>query len=304
MNDLNCCECDSAADCRTNRPGHEVRALGLALAVTLGGVGIILGGWRVMVAAQVRLTPGHDFAERMALLPTNKPAAGTLEAETFERGRTHFGASCLACHGPEGLGVRGLGKDLVHSVFVATKSDGEMVKFLATGRAADDPLNTTKVPMPPRGGNAAFTDGDLRDIVVYVRGLQDPRRVPAGVAVQATPQALAAQVPTNFGEGLSADDKEWLEFGKTTFASSCTACHGAAATGIPGMGKDLVHSEFIKKLSDDELLAFIKRGRDPNDPLNTTKVAMPPKGGNPALDDEKLDSIVFFLRILQESATQ
>lgn len=292
-----------AVDCTRTAPGHEGRALGLALAVTLGGVAVILGGWKLMMAAQVRLTPGHDYAEKLALLPTNKSPAATLDSAAFERGRTHFGASCLACHGPEGLGVRGLGKDLVHSVFVATKSDSEMAKFLATGRAVDDPLNTTKVPMPPRGGNPAFTDADLRDIVVYVRGLQDPRRVPEGLALKAEPQALAAQVPANFGEGLSADDKEWLEFGKQTFASSCTACHGPAGTGMPGMGKDLVHSEFVKKLSDDELIAFIKRGRDPNDPLNTTKVAMPPKGGNPALDDEKLDAIVFFLRILQETAT-
>jgi disulfide bond formation protein DsbB len=57
-------------------------------------------------------------------------------------------------------------------------------------------------------------------------------------------------------------------------------------------------SEFIADKSDDELIAFIKVGRDPSDPLNTTGVAMPPKGGNPALSDEDLQDIIAFIRTI------
>ena len=52
--------------------------------------------------------------------------------------------------------------------------------------------------------------------------------------------------------------------------------------------------------TDDELVAFIKVGRDPSDPLNTTGVAMPPKAGNPALTDDDLYDVVAFVRTLQK----
>ena len=48
------------------------------------------------------------------------------------------------------------------------------------------------------------------------------------------------------------------------------------------------------------MVDFIKVGRDPSDPLNTTGVAMPPKGGNPALDEEDLYDIVAFIRVIQK----
>jgi hypothetical protein len=64
----------------------------------------------------------------------------------------------------------------------------------------------------------------------------------------------------------------------------------------------MVNSEFIRSKSDDELLAFLKVGRAPWDPENTTKVQMPPRGGNPTLDDQKLRDVIAFLRLVQESA--
>jgi disulfide bond formation protein DsbB len=69
---------------------------------------------------------------------------------------------------------------------------------------------------------------------------------------------------------------------------------------VPGLGKDLTTSEFITGLSDDELLDFIKRGRDMSDPLNTTGIAMPPKGGNPALTDGQIVDIIAYLRSIQK----
>lgn len=91
--------------------------------------------------------------------------------------------------------------------------------------------------------------------------------------------------------------------GEQRYKSSCAACHGNDGRGLPNIGKDLVTGEFSRTQSDDALLAFIKVGRDASDPLNTTKVAMPPKGGNPALDDEALRAIVAHLRTLQQQST-
>ena len=87
--------------------------------------------------------------------------------------------------------------------------------------------------------------------------------------------------------------------GKQALASACTACHGPDAKGLPNLGRNLHANEFVKTSSDEALVAFIKTGRSASDPLNTTKVDMPPKGGNPALKDSDLDDIVAFLRTLQ-----
>jgi disulfide bond formation protein DsbB len=88
--------------------------------------------------------------------------------------------------------------------------------------------------------------------------------------------------------------------GQKLFTSTCSACHGPAGEGLPGLGKDMTTSEFIAGKSDDELVAFIKVGRDPSDPLNTTGVAMPPKGGNPALSDEDLYHLVAYMRSIHK----
>lgn len=88
--------------------------------------------------------------------------------------------------------------------------------------------------------------------------------------------------------------------GEAIFAKSCSSCHGKDAKGLPNLGKDLTASEFAKGMSDAELVAFIKKGRDASDPANTTGVAMPPKGGNPALSDDDLAGVVAYLRTLEK----
>jgi disulfide bond formation protein DsbB len=88
------------------------------------------------------------------------------------KGQENFTA-CSACHGPAGEGVPGLGKDMTHSEFIASKTDEELVEFIKTGRPASDPLNTTGVDMPPKGGNPALSEEDLYDIVAYIRTIHE-----------------------------------------------------------------------------------------------------------------------------------
>lgn len=109
-----------------------------------------------------------------------------------------------------------------------------------------------------------------------------------GDAAEAEADASSA-IPTPSGDP---------EMGKTLFMETCSACHGQDALGVTGLGKDLTTSTFVHDMSDDELLAFLKIGRPVSDPLNTTGVDMPPKGGNPALDDAKLLDIIAFIRSL------
>lgn len=86
-------------------------------------------------------------------------------------GQKHF-STCAGCHGPDAKGLPNLGKDLTTSTFVSGKTDAELVDFLKVGRAADAPDNTTHVAMPPKGGNPALSDDDLKDVVAYMRSLQ------------------------------------------------------------------------------------------------------------------------------------
>ncbi len=87
--------------------------------------------------------------------------------------------------------------------------------------------------------------------------------------------------------------------GKGLFSTTCAGCHGPNGEGVQGLGKAFAGSEFLQGINDSDLLAFIKKGRSPSDPANTTGVDMPPKGGNPALSDDDLRDIIAFLRTLQ-----
>ena len=60
----------------------------------------------------------------------------------------------------------------IANAFVADRSDTEMLAFVKTGRPASDPLNTTGVDMPPKGGNPALSDQDLMDVIAHVRTLK------------------------------------------------------------------------------------------------------------------------------------
>lgn len=97
--------------------------------------------------------------------PTNGdgPSAG--------RGEELYNGSCIACHGPGGVGVEGLGKPWVGSEFINNSTDEELIEFLKVGRPADHPDNTTGIAMMPRGGNPSLTDEDLADLVAYMRQL-------------------------------------------------------------------------------------------------------------------------------------
>ena len=106
------------------------------------------------------------------------------------------------------------------------------------------------------------------------------------------PAATATTVPA------TPSNEEVIALGEKEFGA-CASCHGADGTGVTGLGKNLVGSEFMTSISDSDLATLIKTGRPTSDPANTTGVDMPPKGGNPALNDEKIDGLVAYIRSIQ-----
>jgi len=128
----------------------------------------------------------------------------------------------------------------------------------------------------------------------------EPTPTPAPTATEAAPaaeEATPVAAEASSGESASQGDPEK---GQQLFVGTCSACHGPTGEGIEGLGKDMTTSDFIAGLSDAELVEFVKTGRDTNDPANTTGVAMPPKGNNPALTDEQLMDIVAYIRSIHK----
>ena len=101
-----------------------------------------------------------------------KPAvAAALDPAAVKAGKTTFMMVCAACHNPKATGIKGLGKPLIGSAFFNGHTDAELLKFLQTGRPVTDPLNTTGVIMPARGGRPTLTDTDLANVIAYIRSL-------------------------------------------------------------------------------------------------------------------------------------
>jgi mono/diheme cytochrome c family protein len=101
----------------------------------------------------------------------NHAATVALNPEAVKAGKNIFMTVCATCHGVKATGIKGLGKPLIGSVFFNGHTDAELLKFVQTGRPVTDPLNTTGVPMPARGGRPSLTDTDLTNVIAYIRSL-------------------------------------------------------------------------------------------------------------------------------------
>jgi disulfide bond formation protein DsbB len=130
----------------------------------------------------------------------------------------------------------------------------------------------------------------------------------AGAAMIATVAlvigVIALFLPTGGGSGDAGGGGDSgggggdVAAGQETYNASCASCHGQDALN-PTVGKDLIASTFVADTADGDLVTFIEQGRGTDDPANTTGVAMPAKGGNPALTSEELQSVVAYLKSLQ-----
>ncbi|MGN6370277.1 MAG: cytochrome c oxidase subunit 3 [Phycisphaerae bacterium] len=90
------------------------------------------------------------------------------------------------------------------------------------------------------------------------------------------------------------------ETGAGYFSQTCAGCHGADGAGKPNQGANLRASRFIAGKTDEQLLQFVRGGRLPTDPDSVLKLTMPPRGGNPTLDDQKLLDIITYLRTFHQ----
>jgi len=80
----------------------------------------------------------------------------------------------------------------------------------------------------------------------------------------------------------------------------CATCHGPRGHGLAGLGKPLRNSGFVQGSSDEELALLITTGRAVDDEANTSGTLMPARGASPLLTDERVPSLVRFMRTMQE----
>jgi mono/diheme cytochrome c family protein/F0F1-type ATP synthase membrane subunit c/vacuolar-type H+-ATPase subunit K len=90
--------------------------------------------------------------------------------------------------------------------------------------------------------------------------------------------------------------------GKRIFLGTCAACHAPDGSGVKGQGQNLRDSVFLKDKTDEKALAFVKTGRQPFDPESKLHLAMPARGGNPALTDASLLDAIAYVREFQRQA--
>lgn len=163
-------------------------------------------------------------------------------------------------------------------------------------RPLSTPLSTDSSTAPRRrAAHRAIAGALLVAVFAAACGVPMATEEAARLAREGAASSAAEASADDAAPAASAGD---AAHGKELFVT-CAACHGPDAKGLPNLGKDITASAFVKGKTDDELVAFLKVGRDASDPLNTTGVAMPPKGGNPVLVDADLLDLVAYMRELQ-----
>ena len=81
------------------------------------------------------------------------------------------------------------------------------------------------------------------------------------------------------------------------YATNCAACHGADATGVQGLGLNLVESNLVANSSADDLVVFLQAGRLPGSPDSVTGVPMPAFAWMDAAD---LAEVAGYIKSLQQ----
>jgi len=121
-------------------------------------------------------------------------------------------------------------------------------------------------------------------IFLIIRLVVSSDLVGAGSDAQ-TPEAIASRIkPVANFVLVDANAPKVLKTGKQVFESTCTACHGAGVAGAPKVGDKEAWKPYIAQ-GYDTMVKYALSGKN----------AMPPKGGNPSLDDIEVARAVAYM---------
>ncbi|MBZ0310788.1 MAG: cytochrome c [Anaerolineae bacterium] len=277
-------------------------------------------------AAPVRQSSSAETVNTAAEGDVTEVASSlNYDSAVVERGRENFIAICSACHGTDAKGISGLGKTLIDSEFVNGLDDAGLHEFIVVGRTIWDPLNTTGVAMPARGGNPGLTDEDINTIVAYIRVLNGtPGAGTAAAAGTETETTTTESTGTTF---TPIDVGSLTESGETTpetteaemtypvDVSAFLASLGVTLPAPPewaerdgeavynafcGIRYDETRQDFCDFLTStdlnaEELIALITSGNPIWSDPNEIGVHIPQRLGYPVLTDNEIKSFVEYL---------
>ncbi len=100
-----------------------------------------------------------------AAMPTGTPVKATGAATSGLSGKQIYEQTCAACHGAGGKGAFPGVPDFTRKGGRLAEPDDVLLGHIANGfQSPGSPM-----AMPPRGGNTSLTDGDLRNVLKYLR---------------------------------------------------------------------------------------------------------------------------------------
>ena len=179
-------------------------------------------------------------------------------------GRTLFADNCSKCHGESAEG--GVGPQLNNPVFLRLATDGMLTEWISYGKVGTPMLGFA------RGGQGIneLPASQIRDIVAFLRSLQDRPRVSVKRSAHGVPQ-----------------------LGKIWYRESCSQCHGEAGEGASGPA--VSNRGFLRLASDGFLMATMALGRD------GTEMRPVKKSPQSILDltSDQINDVVAYLRSLE-----
>jgi cytochrome c5 len=180
--------------------------------------------------------------------------------------------TCAACHQTGAANAPKLGNAEEWAPRIKTGINA-MVQSVIKGKGA----------MPPKAGDPSLTDNEIHNAVVLMANQaggkfkEKPAAAPAKQEAAAAAQQAAAPAQQAAASPQKAD-------GKAVYDKVCFACHQVSVANSPKLGDQAAWAPRIKTGTDSLVQSVIKG-----------KGAMPPKAGNPALNDAEIRAAVEFM---------
>lgn len=203
-------------------------------------------------------------------------AAGAVIANTAGRsGKEIYNAVCTSCHASGVLDAPKFGDKSAWEPRAKNGLDG-LIKSALAGKGS----------MPAKGGDPTLTDTEIKNVILYMTKESGLDLGEAEEAPKATETTSAdAQTDNNDVDGeANSVSAETLKVGEGVYKEACLACHAAGVAGSPKFGDKPAWEPRIAQ-GIDSLYTSALNG----------KGAMPPKGGNMSLADDKVKAAVDYM---------
>ena len=251
---------------------------------------------RILPVARVRIgDPTQVMAAPKSAAMTLAAAPPPADAAGADEGASVYAGACIACHQAGVAGAPKFGDAAAWSERVSLGEDA-LIASVINGKGA----------MPPKAGNPSLTEAQIRAAVEHMLSAVSEAGTPAGASAD-TGTAAATDTST----GTAADSGTAAGTDAGTAASTGAADTSGAATAVAasaGKPGDEVYNAVCvachisgvagaPKLTDKEnwttrasagmsaLVASVLNG----------KGAMPPKAGNPALEEADVENAVRYM---------